>query len=262
MAALVAIELSTLHHEGMPAARALIGTSGWSYKHWENVFYPPEVPAAEHLAFFAQQFSTVEINYSYYQLPPRTTFELWQRKSPDGFVCAVKASRYLTHMKKLKDPEEPLQRLLHNAAGLAGKLGPILFQFPRRWAVNLSRLSEFLVALGAFPSQRFTFEFRHQSWLVADVYALLREHNAALCLPVGWALPLDIQVTADWTYLRFHGGAHSIAFTDAELRPWARRIREWSDAGIDTYSYFNNDTIENGRAPAIDNAKRLRELVG
>ncbi|HEY3060968.1 MAG TPA: DUF72 domain-containing protein [Chloroflexota bacterium] len=244
----------------MPA-RALIGTSGWSYKHWENVFYPREVPAAEHLEFFAQHFSTVEINYSYYQLPPRKTFGLWLRNSPDDFVFAVKASRYLTHMKKLKDPEEPLRRLLHNAGGLDEKLGPLLFQFPRTWRVNLERLSEFLAALDAYRRQRFTFEFRHQSWLVSDVYALLREHNAALCLPVGWQIPLDIELTADWTYLRFHGGAHSIAFTDAELRPWAKRIRAWRTDGIDSYSYFNNDTLEHGRAPAIDNAQRLRELI-
>jgi|SRR6266498_2796638 len=246
----------------MPAAAALIGTSGWSYKHWENVFYPREVPAAEHLAFFAQHFSTVEINYSYYQLPPRKTFELWRRKSPAGFVFAVKASRYLTHMKKLKDPEQPLQRLLNNAGGLDDKLGPILFQFPRRWAVNLSRLAEFLSALGGYRACRYTFEFRHQSWLVPEVYALLREHNAALCMPVGWGVPLDVQLTADWAYIRFHGGANSIAFTDAELRPWAGRIRGWLADGIDSYSYFNNDTLEDGRAPAIDNAQRLRELVG
>jgi uncharacterized protein YecE (DUF72 family) len=127
-------------------AQAWIGTSGWSYKHWAKVFYPDKLPAKEHLAFYAQHFSTVEINYSYYQLPPRKTFELWRRKSPDGFVFAVKASRYLTHMKKLKEPEQPLERLLHNAGGLGPKLGPVLFQFPRRWALNMPRLEDFFKA--------------------------------------------------------------------------------------------------------------------
>jgi uncharacterized protein YecE (DUF72 family) len=242
-------------------ARALIGTSGWSYKHWETVFYPREVPAPEHLAFFARHFCTVEINYSYYQLPPRKTFELWRRKSPREFLFAVKASRYLTHMKKLKDPEEPLERLMRHASGLGKKLGPVLCQFPRQWKLNLSRLDAFLIALEPYRGQRFTFEFRHSSWLTDEVYARLRHHNAALCLPIGWGIPLDIQTTADWTYLRFHGGAHSISFGDDELRPWARRIREWLDAGFDCYAYFNNDTLENGRAPAIDNAQRLRELI-
>lgn len=241
--------------------RALIGTSGWSYKHWEGVFYPTELPPAAQLAFYAQHFPTVEINYSYYQLPPRTTFELWRRKSPAGFVFAVKASRYLTHMKKLKDPEEPLARLMEHAGGLGRKLGPVLFQFPSQWRLNLERLANFVEALKAHPRHRYAFEFRHKSWLSGEVYELLKTRKAALCLPVGWGIPLDVQLTADWTYLRFHGGEHGISFTDDELRPWARRLRDWREGGIDTYSYFNNDTIENGRPPAIDNARRLQEMV-
>ncbi|MDQ3810270.1 MAG: DUF72 domain-containing protein [Chloroflexota bacterium] len=231
------------------------------------MFYPPRMPPAEHLAFYSRHFSTVEINYSYYQLPSRQTFALWRRKSPAGFVFAAKASRYLTHMKKLNQPEEPLQRLLYSAGGLEEKLGPLLFQFPRRWAVQHQRLADFLSALQqqqqqqGSPPGRYAFEFRHQSWLVPEVYALLREHDCALCLPVGWGIPLDVRVTAGWTYIRFHAGAHRIAFTDDELSPWAARIRAWLADGIDSYSYFNNDTLENGRAPAIDNARRLRELV-
>src|SRR5207302_2335634 len=143
----------------------------------------------------------------------------WRRRSPRDFVFAVKASRYLTHMKKLNEPEEPLQRLLDNAGGLGAKLGPILFQFPRRWALNVERLTDFLAALARHPRHRYAFEFRHQSWLVPSVYDLLREHNAALCLPVGWDIPLDVQLTASWTYIRFHGGQHGIAFHDDEPRP-------------------------------------------
>jgi uncharacterized protein YecE (DUF72 family) len=248
---------------GLPEpGKLLIGTSGWSYKHWERgVFYPETLKPAEYLAFYAQNFSTVEINYSYYRLPPRSTFELWRRKSPPAFVFAAKASRYLTHMKKLKEPEEPLARLMEHAAGLGRKLGPVLFQFPRQWQLNLDRLAQFLQALKAHPRHRYAFEFRHKTWLTDQVYGLLRAHKAALCLPIGWGIPLDIQLTTRWTYLRFHGGANSIAFTDDELRPWAERLRDWRQDGIDSYSYFNNDTLENGRAPAIDNARRLRELV-
>jgi uncharacterized protein YecE (DUF72 family) len=244
-------------------ARVWIGTSGWSYKHWENgKFYPPKLPAAEFLAYFAGDFRTVEINYSYYQLPPRKTFESWRRKAPDGFVFAVKASRYLTHMKKLKDPSEPLERLLHNANGLGTDFGPVLFQFPRQWSVDLVRLREFMQALHTHPPHRYAFEFRHQSWLTAEVYACLREFNAALCLPIGWGIPLDVQLTADWTYVRFHGGQRSHFFEDDELEPWARRLREWREQGVDSYSYFNNDTLWHGHPAAIDNARRLRDMLG
>jgi uncharacterized protein YecE (DUF72 family) len=244
-------------------AKAWIGTSGWSYKHWENgKFYPPKLPATEFLPFYAQHFSTVEINYSYYQLPQRETFELWKRRAPTGFLFAVKASRYLTHMKKLKDPEEPLQRLLHNASGLGRKFGPVLFQFPARWDVDMARLREFMQALRAHPRHRYAFEFRHKNWLSAEVYDCLREHNAALCLPVGWGIPLAVELTADWTYVRFHGGERSHFFEDDELAPWAQRLRGWREQGIDSYSYFNNDTLWQGRPAAIDNARRLRELVG
>lgn len=239
-----------------------IGTSGWSYRHWQNGhFYPPKMPAADYLEFFGKNFSTVEINYSYYQLPPRKTFELWRHKSPSGFLFAVKASRYLTHMKKLRDPEEPLERLLHNAGGLSPKLGPVLFQFPRQWDLDLERLNQFMQALNAHQQHRYAFEFRHSSWLTQSVYDLLSEHRSALCLPIGWGIPLDVRLTTDWTYIRFHGGQHGTGFEDDELAPWAARIRAWADRGVDSYSYFNNDPLWHGRPAAIDNARRLRELA-
>jgi uncharacterized protein YecE (DUF72 family) len=244
-------------------ATTWIGTSGWSYKHWEHGnFYPPKLAPGEYLRYFAGQFPTVEINYSYYQLPPRSTFELWQRKAPSGFLFAVKASRYLTHMKKLKDPAEPLSRLLGNASGLGKRFGPVLFQFPRRWDLDLQRLQEFMEALRAHPPHRYAFEFRHRSWLCTDVYACLRSYGAALCLPIGWGIPLEVELTTDWTYVRFHGGERSHFFEDDELTPWATRLREWREVGIDSYSYFNNDTLWQGRPAAIDNARTLREMVG
>ena len=243
-------------------AHVWIGTSGWSYKHWEKGhFYPADLAPEEFLPFFTRNFQTVEINYSYYQLPPRKTFAAWKRKVPSGFLFAVKASRYITHMKKLKDPEEPLQRLMHNAGGLGKTMGPVLFQFPRQWQLNLSRLDGFMQALRAHPKRRYAFEFRHASWLTDSVYSCLHDHNAALCLPVGWGIPLRIEVTADWTYVRFHGGEHSHFFEDDELQPWAKRLRAWHADGIDSYSYFNNDTLWHGRPAAIDNARTLRAMV-
>jgi uncharacterized protein YecE (DUF72 family) len=243
-------------------AQAWVGTSGWSYKHWLGRFYPDKVHGAQQLPFLAQHFRTVEINYSYYQLPARKVFEGWRERSPDGFVFAVKASRYLTHMRKLNEPEEPLQRLLDHAGGLREKLGPILFQFPRTWDCDLPRLSGFFQALHGHPGHRYAFEFRHPSWLTSEVYRQLEAEKAALCLPIGWGIPLDIQLTADWTYIRFHGGQHAIGFSDDELRPWADRMRAYLDQGIETYAYFNNDQIEHDQPQAIVNARRLLELLG
>jgi uncharacterized protein YecE (DUF72 family) len=244
-------------------ATAWIGTSGWTYKHWENgAFYPPKMPAAGFLPYFATHFGTVEINYSYYQLPPQKTFEVWQRKVPREFVFAVKASRYLTHMKKLKEPREPLERLLYRAGGLGAAFGPVLFQFPARWNLDLDRLQEFMLALQAHPGHRYAFEFRHKSWLTADVFDCLHAQDAALCLPIGWGIPLDIQLTASWTYVRFHGGERSPFFEDDELARWATHIQRWRNQGVDSYSYFNNDSLWQGRPAAIDNAQRLRDMVG
>src|SRR5947209_2305463 len=147
----------------MPRGRVWIGTSGWSYKHWLNgAFYPPKLPADQYLPFYAAQFSTVELNYSFYQLPPRSAFEAWRARTPAGFLFAVKASRYLTHVKRLTDPREPLERLLESAGGLGPKLGPLLFQFPPRWPMHLDRLRDFLALKAELaPGQRWAFEFRH-----------------------------------------------------------------------------------------------------
>ncbi len=234
-----------------------IGTSGWVYKHWLGVFYPRKMPGQDLLPFYARHYPTVEINYSYYKLPERSTFEGWRKQTPEGFLFAVKASRYLTHMKKLKDAEEPLERLMQRAGGLEEKLGPILFQFPRWWSLNFERLRAFAEALERYPGHRWAFELRHESWLVDEVFDLLAAHDAALCLPVGWGIPLRVRRTAGWTYIRFHGGEHTPDFPDDELRPWAERIGGYLADGADVYAYFNNDV--EGRA--LQNAARLWEMI-
>ena len=149
-----------------------IGTSGWVYKHWMGVFYPPHLQSEQQLSFYAQHFRTVEINFYFYRLPEPSFFETWRSQTPEAFLFAVKASRYLTHMKKLKDPQEPLSRLMERAGGLQEKLGPILFQFPHTWHLNVERLQSFLELLQTYPQQRYTFEFRHKSWLIPEVYEL------------------------------------------------------------------------------------------
>ena len=163
-------------------ARVWIGTSGWVYKDWFDVLYPSKTPPGRFLPIYAARFPAVEINRSYYRLPDRNVFEGWRAQSPPGFLFAVKASRFLTHMKKLKDPEQPLERLMTAATGLGEKLGPVLFQFPRQWRLNRERLEYFLGALRPCAPTRFAFEFRHESWLTPGVYRLLGEAGCALCL--------------------------------------------------------------------------------
>jgi len=235
----------------------LIGTSGWIYPHWKRRFYPPDLKAGSELEFYAERFPTVEMNYSFYRLPERKDFAAWRRRSPDGFVFAVKASRYLTHMKRLKDPAEPLRRMLQRAEGLGPKLGPVLFQFPNRFAADIGRLEAFLKLLRRRRGLRCAFEFRHQSWLDVSVFELLESGNHALCIPVGMRLPREVRLTADWTYLRLHKGQRGIGFSDDELRTWAGHIETFRRRRADVYVYFNNDTDGH----AIRDAKRLRSLL-
>jgi uncharacterized protein YecE (DUF72 family) len=225
------------------AAQVWIGTSGWVYKDWYGVLYPPKTPPGRLLPVFADRFPTVEINRSYYRLPERSVFEGWRTQTPPGFLFAVKASRFLTHMKKLKDPELPLERLMTAAQGLGEKLGPVLFQFPRQWHVNLERLDQFLDALRPYAqATRFAFEFRHDSWLAPAVYQRLERAGCALCLPVGWGIPIDVRITAPWIYVRMHGGESSNAFSETELATWAERIGEFHGRGLDAYVYFTKWT--------------------
>ena len=237
--------------------RLWIGTSGWVYKHWMGIFYPKKMPGSEQLPFYAQRFDTVEINFSFYRLPERKVFEAWRAQTPENFLFAVKGSRYLTHMKKLKDPEEPLARLMDRAGGLEEKLGPILFQFPHTWPANVERLQAFLEALRAYPQGEFTFEFRHTSWLTSEVYEMLERAGAALCLPVSPHVPLDIRATTTWTYIRMHQGEHGTGYSDPELRIWAGRVRAFLDDGVTVYIYFNNDP----EGHALRDAERLEGML-
>jgi uncharacterized protein YecE (DUF72 family) len=235
-----------------------IGTSGWVYKHWMGIFYPLHLPSNQQLSFYAQNFSTVEINFSFYRLPERSVFESWREQTPSGFLFAVKGSRYLTHMKKLKDPQEPLSRLMERVEGLQEKLGPILFQFPHTWHLNLERLQSFLELLQTYGQQRFTFEFRHSSWLIPQVYKLLENAGVALCLPVSPTVPLDVRLTAPWTYIRMHTGQYGVGYSDEELSIWANRIRLFLQQEADVYIYFNNDPD----GYAIHDAQHLCRLLG
>lgn len=238
-------------------ANIRIGTSGWHYKHWVGKFYPDRFPGAKMLAYYYERFDSVEINNSFYMLPKIETLSCWREATPKNFEFAIKASRFLTHNKKLKEPENALNNFLPLGEALGKKLGPILFQLPPKWKINLERLEEFLEALPKF--HRYTFEFREPSWLIEDNYALLRKHNAAFCIYELAGFHSPIEITADWTYIRLHGPGNKYqgSYSDKVLRTWAERIVNWSDRLKGIYVYFDNDQA----GYAAFNALALKRMV-
>jgi uncharacterized protein YecE (DUF72 family) len=217
-----------------------VGTSGFLYEHWRRRFYPPSARGAE-LEFYARQFDTVELNVTFYRMPTRATFRSWAARVPDGFLFAVKASRYLTHVRRLREPRDPVAFLMDRASELGPHLGPILLQLPPDMPADLSRLG---AALEAFPrSARIAVEPRHPSWFTDDLRALLRDHRAALCLADRRGPITPRWRTADWSYLRFHGGraTPTSCYGERALKSWVSRIRN-DHAGEGTvFAYFNND---------------------
>lgn len=234
-----------------------IGTSGWNYPHWKGAFYPDDLPAERRLAWYAERFDSVEINATFYRLPTTETLDAWRDAVPAGFRFAVKASRYITHMKKLKDPRESTARFFEAVERLGDRLGPILFQLPPNWHGNVERLEAFLEALP--EGYRYAFEFRDPSWWDEPVFERLRDHGAAFCLfdLAGQAPPR--RVTADLVYLRLHGPdeAYQGRYSDASLRAWAEVIQGWHEDGREVHCYFDNDA---GAQAPID-ARRLAGLL-
>ena len=236
-----------------------VGTSGWHYAYWKGNFYPPKMQQRDFLNYYLNFFRTVEINNSFYRLPSPETFTAWKNAVPDDFTFAVKASRFITHMKKLKDPVQSLERFLNAVVFLEDKLGPVLFQLPPAWKLNFERLKSFVEALP--PYYRYTFEFRHPDWYNEQVYDLLRKHNMAFC---NYELALHLspmQVTADFVYVRLHGpgeGKYQGSYSDDTLHWWAKQAQEWKAMGKDVYIYFDNDQL----GYAAFNAKTLKEIIG
>lgn len=236
-----------------------VGTSGWHYEHWLGPFYPQELKAREMLRFYCQRLRTVEINNSFYHLPAPETFRLWKRETPPDFVFAVKASRYITHMKKLRDPEASLEKFLLHAGELGRKLGPILFQLPPHWGRDALRLRDFLQALP--KDRRCAFEFRDTSWFHPETYSLLEQHRAAFCVYDLAGQQSPRVLTADFGYLRLHGPAefrYAGRYTRAQLRAWLHLAMSWLEQGArEIFIYFDND--EAGYAAL--NALELQELA-
>jgi uncharacterized protein YecE (DUF72 family) len=218
-----------------------IGTSGWQYRDWRGRFYPAGVPTARWLEHYAGGFATVESNNAFYNLPERRVFAAWADRTPDDFVMAVKVSRYLTHIRRLRDPREPVARFVDRVAGLGPKLGPLLLQLPPTFRCDAERLA---ATLDEFPPHfRVAVEFRHASWFVDEIRALLTERGAALCLADRRGPLTPLWRTAPWTYLRFHEGRSRPlpCYGRAALAAWAERLAGGWGPDAECWVYFNND---------------------
>jgi uncharacterized protein YecE (DUF72 family) len=219
----------------------LIGTSGWHYPHWKGRLYPEGLPTRKWLEHYSQRFATVEVNNAFYRLPEKSTFESWADAVPEDFAIAVKASRYLTHIRRLREPQEPVRRLVDRLEGLGSKLGPVLLQLPPSLPIDLGALEE---TLAAFPAGiRVAVEFRHPSWFRSGTRALLEQRNAAFCLTDTNGKRPPLWRTADWGYVRFHHGRAKpeSCYGRRTLRTWATGLASlWSESAS-LYVYFNND---------------------
>ena len=257
---------SPLHRPGLMQGRydlsrmnALlwVGTSGWIYPHWAGRFYPSGLPQAQWFAHYARTFRTVEINYSFYRLPSEGSFDRWREQAPPGFRYAVKANRYLTHLKRLRETGESLERFLSRARRLEHASGPILWQLPPHWRANPQRLADFAAA----PPHDMVhaFEFRDPSWFNEAVRKILSENGLSFCIYHMPGLECPLWVTGPVIYLRFHGSGEVYGgrYGPQGLRHWARQIKRWLEAGHTVYAYFNNDAF----GYAVEDARTLLELL-
>jgi len=266
--------------------KAYIGTSGYNYWHWwDGVFYPADLPQSKWLEYYAKYFDTVELNVTFYRLPQKKTFENWYKRTAKNFLFVAKGSRFITHIKKLKDCGEPLKIFFTNVSALKEKLGPILWQLPPGLKANKEKLNDFCQLLKKImPKIVQAFEFRNETWFNEEIYEILRKYNFTLCIAhsprpsyecfaihdekeVGqtregrgspyW--PCVEEITADSIYLRFHGGEslYGSNYSDEELKSWARKAKRWLKEDKTVYAYFNNDAY----GYAVKNALRLKEMI-
>ncbi len=242
-----------------------IGTSGWVYAHWRKVFYPEDLLVKDKLKYFSKYFKTVEVNYSFYHLPSPSSYENWYKQVSKNFLFAVKASRFITHIKRLKNIKQSWKIFINNALHLKEKLGPILFQFSPNFIAteeNIKRLQVFLKYITSFKPQvsifrpKFALEFRHFSWFVPKIYKLLKKYDIGLVIADSPNYPKTEEITADFVYLRMHGSKtmFSSKYTDKELKELAQKIKKWLEQKLNVYCYFNNDAA----GYAVENAKTLK----
>jgi uncharacterized protein YecE (DUF72 family) len=237
--------------------RYYIGCSGWHYEHWRGLYYPEELPRERWLQFYARQFSTVELNNSFYRLPTEKAFTNWKKCTPDNFVFAVKVSRFITHIKKLRNLDLAVDNFIRRAAFLGEKLGPLLYQLPPGMKRNDGLLEEFVASLPR--GYQHVIEFRHRSWLDEPVFSILRRYSIGLCVFDMPGLSCPLLATSDFAYIRFHGSQdlYSSCYSDAELSAWADKIARLGKEVRAIYIYFNNDAA----AFAVRNALTLGNLL-
>ena len=237
-------------------AKCFIGTSGWVYPHWKGTFYPEELKEKDKFSFFVTQFNTVEINTTFYHLPLESTVKNWYKQAPSDFIFSVKASGYITHRKRLLEPEKTLELFFTRMRLLGKKLGPILFQLPPSFQQDLERLKNFINHL---PKGIYTFEFRHPSWYTQETLDLLSENNIALCITDLKNHPSPEAITASHAYIRLHGplSTYSGKYGPRLLKIWQKKVKHWMSKNIDVYCYFDNDE----KAYATVDAKMLLELL-
>ncbi len=243
--------------------RVWIGTSGFSYPHWgRGVFYPKVLLPRDWLAYYSRYFDTVELNYTFYRLPTEETLNRWFQTTPPDFVFAIKGSRFITHLKRLKQPSASVRAFLERLSILQHKLGPVLFQLPPSMPLSVELLKDFLSFLRTqriVPALSVVLEVRHPSWLVKEVFALLEQTHVALCLTDWFKLPVQEPLTAEFVYVRRHGinCVYSECYSPQMLQVDSRRILDWLSAQLDVYVYFNNDAC----GYAVQNAMQLKQLL-
>lgn len=238
-------------------ARYFVGTSGWHYDDWRGRFYPEKLPRAKWLEFYARHFTTLELNNSFYRLPSEAAYTRWYDSSPPDFTFAVKVSRFITHIKRLKDCDEPLGNFMSRTLILKEKLGSLLYQLPPGLHRDDGLLTDFLMKLPG--GLKHVIEFRHESWLVEDVFDILRRYRVGFCVFDMPRLTCPLLATADFAYIRFHGrdSLYSSCYTDEELADWAGKISALASAVDPVYIYFNNDV----EGFALKNAATIREYL-
>jgi len=238
-------------------AKYYIGTSGWAYKHWKDIFYPNEMPQSHWLEFYSKYFNTVEVNSSFYRQPTQKTINKWVDSVPTNFQFSVKLNRYVTHLKKLSLEKDDLLGLINPFYDFGIKMGPVLIQLPPFYKANSEVLVRFLKSL---PSHhKYAFEPRHESWFSPQIVRILRDHNIALVIADSSKFPILETQTADFGYIRFHGlNLYESMYNEDDLEKWAVKIKKWSKKWQEVYIYFNNDA----QGHAVKNALDLKQILG
>jgi len=239
------------------AEQIRIGTSGWIYRHWQGLFYPANLPQKQWFAYYARSFDTVEINSTFYHLHNASVFEHWRQQAPGGFLYSIKASRIITHNQRLEGCQDTLETFLSRASLLGETLGPVLFQLPPSFSLDLSRFESFFALLPQGFS--YAMEFRNPTWLTEEVFALLERFGVALCIHDMSPLQVPLRITAKFVYLRFHGDVdHTGDYPLETLALWAERMKAWQRNGLAVFAYFNNDAS----GMAVRNALTVKQLLG